>query len=565
MSSVLMETLSAGRDLGRLNEVASVLIRFGFGDLVRRLGLAGVLERAGKALRFGDAGESARLEPPARDRRALEELGPTFVKLGQVMATRMDLFPPEWIAEFEKLQDHVPALPFEQILEQLREDLGADPDEVFAEFSPEPLAAASMAQVYRAKLKEGDEVIVKVRRPGIRPVVEADLRLLKHLAAIIEAESVEMARYKPKEVIRQFAISLRRELDLAGECRNAERVAKNSAKYPEIVIPKVYWEWTGERLNVQEAIQGIPGRDMDAVDKAGLDRPLLARRGTEAIMRMIAQDGFFHADPHPGNVFYLPENRIAFIDFGMVGRLSEERREQLVNLFLGVMDRDADRAVEVLIDWGKDENVDRDSLKQEVEAFIDQYQGIPLKDVDLRAFLGDLTAILRAHRLALPPDTMLLTKALISLEGMGRRLDPNLDVSVVATPFLRRAVMGRYMPDVLMKRGWKSTSALMELLADLPVDLRRLLRSTRRKGLAMRVDAPTVRHLADQLDRAASRLTMGVVIAALIIGSSVVTTVDRGPYLLGLPVLGLIGFSGAAVSGVWLLISILRNARRRDR
>jgi len=563
MPSVLWKALSAARDLGRLQRIASVLIRYGFSDVVRRVGLANVLEQAGRALHWKTADELARLEPPVRVRRALEDLGPTCIKLGQMLATRLDLFPPEWIAEFEKLQDQAPSVPFEEIQKQLREDLGAEPEEVFSELASAPLAAASIAQVHCARLRDGSEVVVKVRRPGIRPQVEADLRLLERLAGIAVEDFPELARFRPREVVRQFTLSLRRELDLAAECRNAERIARNCRDHPEIVIPRVYWEWTGERVNVQEAITGIPGRDTEAAERAGLDRKTLARHGAQAMLRMILEDGFFHADPHPGNFFYLPGNRIALIDFGMIGRLSEDRRGQVVDMLQGMVGRDADKVTDILLAWATDAdaNISRDSLRQEVDVFIDQYHGVALKNIELRIILAELTALLRDHHLALPPDLMLLAKALISLEGMGRQLDPDFDVAAESAPFLRRAILSRYTPDAMLKRGWQAAVDGIDVLAGLPRDLRQLLRTIRGSGLKVHVDVIRLQQATNQMDNAASRLTMGVVIAALIVGSAIVTTVDRGPVLLGLPLLGLLGFAGAAISGVWLLFSILRSSR----
>ena len=564
MPSVFWETLSAARDLGRLHDIASILIRYGFSDMVRRLGMANALERAGKVLHWQEAGELARLEPPARVRRALEEMGPTFIKLGQILATRMDLFSPEWIAEFEKLQDRAPSVPFTEIRQQLQEDLGAAPEEVFAELVSEPLAAASIAQVHRARLRNGDEVIIKVRRPGIRLIVEADLRLLQRLAKIVESESPEMSRFRPREVVRQFTLSLRRELDLAAECRNSERIGRNFGDCSEIVIPKVYWAWTGERVNVQEAVNGIPGRDLEGAEQAGLDRKILAQRGARAVLKMILEDGFFHADPHQGNIFYLPENRIAIIDFGMVGRLSAERRSQVVDLLHGLMEREVDCVVEVLLDWAGAANIDEDSLKLEIDGLVDQYHGVPLKELYINTILTDLTTLLRDYHLALPPDLTLLIKSLITLEGMGRQLDPNFDMVTEFSPFLRRALLARYTPDALVKRGWRAIVGGLEILTDLPQDLHHLLRSARSGRIQVHVDVTRLQHFGNQLDRATSRLTMGVVIAALIIGSSIVMTVDRGPVLFGFPLLGLLGFLSAAIAGVWLLISIRRSGKNLE-
>lgn len=524
--------------------------------------MEGALESAGKVLHWNRASELVRLEPPARFRRALEEMGPTFIKLGQILATRVDLFSPEWISEFEKLQDHAPTVAFDEICQQLEEDLGCAPQTLFAELDPEPLAAASIAQVHWARLEDGSAVVIKVRRPGIRSTVEADLRLLSRLAEIIEAEVVSFRRFKPREVVRQFTLSLRRELDLAAECRNAERIARNFSQHPEIVIPKVYWPWCGERMNVQQYIDGIPGRHLEAVDAAALDRKVLARQGAEAVLKMMLEDGFFHADPHPGNLFYLPENRIAFIDFGMVGRLPTHRRDQIVNLLHGLVEQDAERVVEVLLDWAADVPVDTETLTLEIEGFVDQYHGVPLKNLNLSAMLGELTALLREHSLNLPPDLALLIKAFVTLEGMGQQLDPDFDMVAVAAPFLRRAMLSRYAPEALAKRGWRAVASTADLLIGLPQDLRQLLRSARSGRLQLHVDVTRLKTFGNQLDRAASRIAVGNVIAALIIGSSIVMTIKGGPTLLGLPLFGLLGFVGATVGAIWLLFSIWRSGKR---
>lgn len=579
---MLLQALEATRDFGRLHEIASILIRYGFGDMVRRMGWANALDRAGRALHWSHDEESAHLPPPARVRRALEELGPTFIKLGQVLATRVDLFEPEWIAEFEKLQDSVPPVPYADIKQQLGEDLGGPPEKIFAAFDPEPMAAASIAQVYRARLDDGSEVVVKVRRPGIQPVIEADLRWLMRLAELAETESPELRAFKPKEVVRQFALSLRHELNFAAECRNCERIAINFTGYtdrdaapvnkaagsaalppalPIIVFPRVYWQWTGERVCVQEFIDGIPGSQLDAVDRAGLERKILARRGARAVLKMIVEDAFFHADPHPGNVFYLPGNRIAFIDFGMVGCLTEERREQLIRVLLGLVRHEPARVADVVLEWTGDGAVDEEGLTLEIQTFVDQYNGMSLKQIKLGTMLSDLVAIVRRHHLGLPADLTLLVKAFISLEGMGRELDPDFNMASEAMPMLEKALRARYRPSMLVKRGWRVASEALSLIGGLPHDLSRLLRAARRGRLEIHIDITNLKHVGNQLDGAANRLVVGVVVAALIVGSSIVMTVSGGPTLLGLPFFGLVGFLGAAVGGIWLLLSIWRSNR----
>ncbi len=562
----MINALSAARDVGRLNEIAGVLIRHGLGESIRRLGLADRLAQAGHVFHWDHVADLARIEPPVQLRLAMEELGPAFVKLGQILAGRADLFGPEWIAEFEKFHSHVPAVSLDTLMPQLREDLGGEPQEVFARFDTTPLAAASIAQVHRAALKDGTEVIVKIRRPGISEVIEADLRLLSRLAAMAEAEMPTLKPYRPKLLVREFAKSLRRELDLAAECRHAERIARNMSTLPHIVIPRVHWAYTNVRLNVQDFVGGIAGDQLDQLTaEAGFDRRLLATRGAHAVLKMIVQDGFFHADPHPGNVFYLSDNRIAFIDFGMVGRLSERRREELLQLMLGLVERHPQTVADVLLDWTGDEHsVNLSQLEGEIEAFVDQYHGTPLSELSLGQMLGDVTGILRDHHLALPPDLALLIKAFISLEGMGRGLDPSFHMATEATPMLRKLVRDGYQPKAIATRGWKTLRRALALAEQLPHDIAHLLRNARRGRVHVGIELAHLKRVGDQIERAANRLAMALVISALIIGSSIVMNIRGGPTVFGLPLFGFLGFFGAVLGGLWLVRSIWRSSRGKS-
>ena len=562
---MMWETLGTVRDLGRLQDIASFLIRWGFGDVVKRMGMAGVLEKAGRLLHWQAVEEGRlRMDVPTRLRCTLQDLGPTFVKLGQVLATRVDLLPPAWIDELGKLQNAVPALPWDAVLPQLREDLGAEPEAVFARVEHEPLAAASLAQAHRAWLADGSAVVLKIRRPGIRDTVEADLRLLKHLAVIVEKNLPELRRYHPQRIVQQFSASLRRELDFAAECRNAERIAHNFAGRDDIVIPRVYWQWTCERLNVQECLEGVPGRDLAAVDAMGLDRVQLARTGAGLVLKMVLEDGFFHADPHPGNIFYMPDGAIGVIDFGMVGRVTEQRRFQIVRLLHGLVVHDSAAVAEVLADWTEENNdIDEVRLQESADVFVDQYRGVPLKDLRMGAMLGDVTAMLREHGLSLPADLALMIKAFLTLEGMGRQLDPDFDMASEARPYLERAMLERFAPDVLVRRGRRTLSGLVDLLRDMPRDVHRLLQSARRGKLQMHIEVDTLRAFGEQVDRAANRLTMGIITASLVIGSSIVmNSVGGGVSNRWLMALGVLGFVGAALCGVWILFSIWRSGRR---
>ena len=556
---MLVESLSATRDLGRLQEIAGILIRHGFGDFVRRLGVGRLLHSAGRVLPTQDLEARVELPAPVRVRRAMEEMGPTFVKLGQVLATRVDLFPPEWIAEFGKLQNQAPAVPWERIHAQLVEALGDEPENVFAHFDRVPLAAASIAQVHRARLHDGTEVVVKVRRPGIRRVIDADMRLLRRAAQVVEDHLPDLRQFQPRAMVRQFRASLSRELDLAAECRHAERIAADLSDFEHLVIPRVYWEYTCEELNVQDFLDGTGVGDVAALDAAGVDRRQVARRGAQMVLRMMFSTGFFHADPHPGNVMVLPGDRIGLIDFGMVGRLGDQRRLEVVALLDAMVRRDSSRVADLLLDWSRKPGEGEDQLLLEVDDLLDRFHGVPLGQLDLAGMLLDVTALLRANHLVLPAELALLIKVFVTLEGLGRQLDPDFDMASEAEPFLRSAMADRYSPVRLAGEGVRVLADAGHLLSTLPRDLKRLVRAARAGSLKLHVDIDHLQRFGTQIEHSANRLTVGVVLAALIVGSSIALTVEGGPTLLGLPFFGLLGFVGAAIAGAWLVVSIWRS------
>jgi ubiquinone biosynthesis protein len=558
---MLWETISVVRDLPRLHEIASVMIRYGWGDLVRVLGISGALERAGRVLHWQSTSEISQLEAPVRIRRALEELGPTFVKLGQLLATRVDMFPPNWIAEFEKLHSQVPAVPYDVLHPSLVEALKGQPSEVFATFDPMPLAAASIAQVYRATLKDGTRVVVKMRRPGIEDVIRADLRILEHAAKLLESEIPDSRRYDPVQIVSQFRRSLNRELDLAKEARNLDQFARHFADDPLVQIPRVYWEFTNERVNVQEEIIGMAGVSPDKLRAVGLDPKLLATRGADTVLRMVLEHGYFHADPHPGNVLFLPDNRIGMIDFGMVGMLTHSRRHHIVDLLHALTLKDEQALLQVLLDWSGDSVIDEDRLAYDVTELLQSYDNLQLKDVKIGGLLNDITALMRDNNLLLPADLTLLFKTLITLEGLGQQLDPEFHMIDHVTPFVERIIQQRYTPGALFARGRKSVREALEVVADLPRDLQHLLRDVRRGRIKIDLDLKRLDQFGHQLDGASNRLTMGILTASLVVGSSIIMTVEGGPKLFGLPLFGLLGFLIAFFNSLWIIFAIWRSGK----
>jgi ubiquinone biosynthesis protein len=404
--------------------------------------------------------------------------------------------------------------------------------------------------------------VLKIRRPDIRKTIEADLRLLTRLALIADQEVAWLARFRPIELVKQFAVSLRQELDLAAEGRNADRVAENFAGDPRVRVPKIYWEWTCERLNVQEYVPGIPARDLAALANAGLDPKLLASRGTHALLKMMLQDGFFHADPHAGNLFAMPDNEIVIIDWGMVGRVSEIRRRQVIKLLLALIERDAGTTTNVLLEWAGDSQVNEDELRNEVEAFIDCYHGVPLKQLNLLALLGDVTQILRQHHLSLPTDMALMIKAVTTIEGLGRLLNPDFQIADEAEPVLRRLLTEQYTPDVMIRRGWDTLREGLDLLAELPREIRQLTLSARRGHLRLGLDVAQIDRFGNELNRAANRLTIGLITSACILGAAIIAATAERNGSSGMTWLGLYILAGAGIGGLWVLISIWRSGRQ---
>jgi len=556
---MLLKALVAARDLGRLNEIAGVLVRHGFGDLVHRTGVIALLEATGRALRIDRMQGLPTLSAPERMRNVLEELGPTFVKLGQVLASRPDLLPPDWMAEFSKLHEDVATVPWETLREQTERSLGEPVNDVFARFDTTPLAAGSIAQVHRATMQDGREVVLKIRRPGIAAEVAADLRLLERFAEVLEQEIAELRRYHPRRIAKQFARTMRAELDLSIEARSLRQIRENLGDRTDIVIPDVIEPWADQRLLVLSFVEGTSAAEwLRGARPEGVDPVALAGIGADALLDMIFVHGLYHADPHPGNMLFLPGSRIGLLDFGMIGRLSEDRRREFVELLSAVADHDEDAVVDVLLAWSDGSATDIDFLTQDARAFLDRYHGVPLGALDVTAMLRDIAEIVRENDLALPSDVAMLVKVFITLEGLGRALDPDFDMGQHVEPAARRMIKRLHNPIATANRGMRE---IKKILLGLPKDLRSLLMRARRGGLRIELDLKRLDEFGHQLDRSANRLTGGIVTAALIVGSAIAMTIDQGPKLLGFPLFALFGFVSSFGLGLVLLLSVIRSGR----
>jgi len=551
-----MSILDTGRDLRRLNELTGILLKYGFGDMIRRLGMAAPFEQAGKLMRQSVDRDMLTMEPGERLRRALEEMGPTFVKLGQILATRVDLFPMDWIEQFEKLQDNARALPYEKLLPKIEKSLGKPVDKVFISIDPKPIGVASIGQVHRAVTRNGEQVVLKVQKPGIRSRIESDLRLLDQVAKLAADNSVELRRYRPVELVREFERSLTRELDFTSESRNADRIRQNMKSLKWLVVPKVYWEYTSAVLSVQEYIEGIPARQTDRIEDAGLDRKLIARRGATAAWKMALEDGFFHADPHPGNFLILPGNRIAMLDYGMVGKLTRARQEQMVQIMKSVVMQEPEGCASVLASWADGIPVKFEQLTADIEDIITRYYGIPLAELDAAALLLDITALLRNHDLVLPSDIALLIKAIITLEGFGRVLDPSFDVMSEAEPLIKRMVRIRYSPGRLARSlSMRALDMVDRLYAPPPAQ------GSQRSGAGVGIDPRHLERLVGRLERSQYRLVQTWLTVAGILCGSLLLAGRVAPTIWDISVFGLMILLASGTWSIWMMLVARRHLR----
>jgi len=549
------------RHIERYAEILGVLFKYGFDDLIHKAKIEQYLDFGRRV--FGKGDEKLKtLSTAERLRMALQELGPTFIKLGQLLSTRADLLPPEFVDELVKLRDEIPPFPFEDAQRIMRVELKGEIDEFFQHIDPAPVAAASIAQVHRGRLLDGEDVAVKIQRPGIRRIIEVDLEILLHLVTLMEKHVGGWEIQRPTKVVEEFGRVMGKELDFSYEAANMERFASQFLDEPTVYVAKVYREASTDRVLTMDYVAGIKSSSIRQLRAEGYDLPLIAERGADLLMKQVFVHGFFHGDPHPGNLLILPENVICFLDLGNMGRLDREGRENIVDLVMGIANRDPSALAEALLRmtaW--DEEPDRRSLEKDASEFIDRHFYRPLKELDVGKLLSQFFRMAATHRLRVNPDFLLFVKALSLIEGLGRELDPEFDIIHKATPFVEQIHKERFYPRRIIEDVIGSSSEVMQLLRSLPRDLQTLFRQARKGKLKLEFEHLGLEPLLKTLERFSSRLSFAVVLASLVIGSSLIIHSGIPPKWHDIPVIGLAGYLVAALMGFWLLVSILRRGR----
>jgi len=548
--------------ISRYGEIISVILKYGFGDVIAELNLQKYVALTRWPFHFK---RSATFKTPLsrweRVRLAIEELGPTFIKFGQFLSNRPDLAPAELIDELVKLQDSVKPFSRAEALAILEHALKGPVGDVFDDFPAEPIASASVAQVYRARLKIGDDVAVKVQRPNIRRIVATDLDILVHLAGLIERHNKDLAALHLSELVSEFGRTLNKELDFSLEAATMERFRADFKNTREYYVPKVYAALTTESVLVIEFVEGIKVSDLDSLTKAGLSPADVAKVGVNLILRQIFTNGFFHADPHPGNILILKDGRFCFLDYGAVGIVSASLRRHLGVILYGVIYKDPQRIIRTLSQLATQRIVNMDRLEYEVTEIIEQYSSASLSEIKIRDLLDRFGRITSENHLRFVPGFYLLFKALITIEGVGLLLDPAFNLTREVEPYARRLMRNNPRLKYLPFDVYFTLLDMASLLKDLPFEVKDLMRMVKTGETRIQFEHRGLDSLALKLDRAVNRMVFAIVLAALVIGSSVVIHSGMPPYLHGVPLIGVLGFGIAGLLAVWLLFSMIGNKK----
>ena len=503
------------------------------------------------------------LTMPERLRLALEKLGPTFIKFGQILSTRPDFLPPAFIKELEKLQDQVPVFDSFSAQKIIEQELNKPIDKLFKNFQSNPVAAASLSQVHKAVLPNGEIAAVKIQRPDIEEMIELDLEILENLAGILENRLNKGWIYRPKSMVEEFKKAIRKELDFTNEAHNFEKFRINFKEIEYIKVPKIYWKMTTTKVLTMEFIEGTKINEITQKKYKGVFEPKeVAERGAKAILKQILEDGFFHADPHPANLFVLPPATIVMLDVGMVGYLDEKTIINGVKLLQAVVDKNLDQTMNSFEDLGViTKEFDRNLLRQDLKELFDRYLGIPLKDLKINKVSQNILEVVARHNLVLPANLILMIKALSVVETTGRQLYPDFDMLSFAKPLLGKILRKRFAPSELLKKSGFLFQESLELVEKFPRDLIDILSKLKEGRLTFNFEHRGLEKVTEGIDRSSNRLSFSFIIAALIIGSSLILRQPVGPFIFGYPILGIIGYLSASFLGLGLVISILKSGK----
>ncbi|WP_437205173.1 ABC1 kinase family protein [Planctomicrobium sp. SH664] len=546
------------KNLNRGREIATVLLNYGFGDLLERLGLRPYLDWGRRLISRKQRVVTRELTTSQRIRLALEDLGPTFVKFGQVLSTRPDLIPRELIQELMLLQERVPPFPSDQARATLEEEFAKPVEQLFKSFDDAPVAAGSLGQVHTAVGHDGRRLAIKIRRPDVVSSVERDLALMLELAQLMEKHIPEMRPFDPVGLVNHFARTIRREMNFRREARTMQEFAKHFENSPLLYVPRVDPDLLSEAVVVMEFVDGTKVDDPARLREWGLDPRQIALNGANIFLRQAFEMGVFHGDPHPGNIRVRRDGSIALLDYGMVGFLDDLKREQLLELVVAIARADVDSAVDVVLTLGRPTTpVDRTLLQADVRDFMEAYYGVPLEHLNVGPMLQDFIGILSNHGLRCPGDLMVLVRAIVTLEGVGRQLDPHFNLATVLSPFVEKLIRQRYEPKRIAERAFADLRTLFKAAHDLPLHLGRTLQKVSQDDLKVKLEHRGLDKLIQEFDRSSNRIVIGMVTSALVVATAlIIRSATTQSMWFALPIFLLSG-----LLGIWLIWGILRSGR----
>ncbi len=545
---MLKRIVKSVRNLKRVHYILFVFAKYGFRDIVERL-----------PVRIRYKGKEIKGTRAERLRMAIEELGPTFIKIGQILSLRPDLLPEDFIVELSKLQERVKPVPFEEIKDVIEKEFKMSISDIFPVFEKQPHATASLAQVHRAKIKEGVEVVVKVQRPKARNMIESDFSIIRRIAEMLEKRFNVVKEFDVVGKIEEIGKNLLEELDFIKEGKSIERF-KNYFKNDEnVIIPSVYWEYTTGRVLTMERVEGINVKD---IDRVSISRKEIARRIADFFFTQIFDYGYFHADPHPGNIMLSPDGRIILLDFGLIGRIDETSRDILSALLIAIVEKDVNKTVEIFLNLGViGKETDIGEIKEAIKDLMDRYYGIPLSRISIKRVANEIFDITRRYKMKMPRNFVLLAKSLSTLEGVIHQVYPEFEIIECLKVYAFKLLERRYNLEAVLRKTEEIVSSYGKFLEKFPEDVRKILEKLKEGKLKMEMEHKGLEAIASRIERALNRLSFSLIMASIVIGSSLIVLSNRGPFLFNLPAFGIIGFILAGLSGFGLLITLLRSRR----
>ena len=554
------------RNINRIRQIINVFLKYGFGHVIDQIRLHRLVPLRKRLKAFGRWPEVKEITVPGRLRMAFAELGPSFIKLAQLLSSRPDLITTPYADEFKKLQDEVPQFPAEEAKRIIEEELRLPINRVFSYFREAPIAAASIAQVHHATLIDGSDVIVKIQRPGIGEQLETDINIMSTIGNLLVKHVPESRFFNPTGIVEEFSKTVRKELDFVEEMNNCNRFKRNFEDNPNVHIPRTYKEYTTGKVFVMERIDGVRIDNIAAIDKMTLDRKEIARIGIDAYFKMILKDGFFHADPHPGNIFVMPTGQIGFMDFGIVGRVTDELKETMANTFLALINKDFDRLIDQYIELGLvPEEVDvaafRRDFKRDLTEFFEPLYGMTLKEINFSAYLDTITHLAMKHKMRIPSELLLINKAMLILENVGRELDPDFDFIAAAEPYASKLVREKLSPSKIYEKTKKNIEEVGDFVVLFPRQMKQIIRKVLKDDIHVKMSHVNLPEFIKDMDKSSNRIAFAMIVSAMLISSAIMHATSVPPIVFGFSLLGLSAFGLATLLGIWLIISIIRSGR----